>query len=102
LAPFLFGKESLVGIDIGSSSIKALELEPSVNGWRVINAAVQTTPLDSCRDGVITNVLDVSQAVHKLLRSANIRSAGAIAAISGSQVIVRQCQFPKMSEAALR
>lgn len=98
----LFGKDSIVGIDIGSSHIKAIELEPTGSGYRLANAALQVTPLDSCRDGVITNVLDVAQSIKALLRSANIRSTGAVAAISGSQVIVRQVQLPKMSEANLR
>ncbi|MBI2841834.1 MAG: type IV pilus assembly protein PilM [Armatimonadetes bacterium] len=98
----LFGKDTIVGIDIGSSYIKAVEAEPAGNGWRLINAALQVTPLDSCRDGVITNVLDVAQAIKTLLRSANIRSSGAVAAISGSQVIVRQVQLPQMTEASLR
>jgi len=98
----LFGKESIVGIDIGSSCIKAVEVEPSGSGWRLANAGIQVTPLDSCRDGVITNPLDVAQAIRALLKSVNIRSQGAIAAVSGSQVIVRQVQFPKMNETALR
>lgn len=99
---YLLGKDSIVGIDIGSSTIKAIELEQAGNGWRLANAAVQTTPPESCRDGVLTNVFDVSQTLRRLLRSANIKSTSAVAAISGSQVIVRQCQFPKMTEAALR
>jgi len=98
----LFGKDTVVGIDIGSSYVKAVEVEPSGTGWRLVNAALEPTPLDSCRDGTITNVLDVAQAVRTLLRSANIRGSAAIAAISGSQVIVRQVQFPKMTEASLR
>ncbi|HOP79498.1 MAG TPA: type IV pilus assembly protein PilM [Armatimonadota bacterium] len=98
----LFGKDTVVGIDIGNSHIKAVEVEPCGTGFRLVNAALQVTPLDSCRDGVITNIPDVAQAIRTLLRSANIRSTGAVAAISGSQVIVRQVQLPKMSEASLR
>lgn len=98
----LFGRDTIVGIDVGSSCIKAVEIEPSGSGWRLVNAALQVTPPDACRDGVITNIPDVAQAIRTLLRSANIRSAGAVAAISGSQVIVRQVQHPKMTEASLR
>lgn len=98
----LFGKDTIVGIDIGCSHIKAVEVEPHGTGFRLVNAALQATPPESCRDGVITNYLDVSQAIKTLLRSANIRSTSAVAAISGSQVIVRQVQIPKMSEASLR
>lgn len=98
----LFGRDTIVGIDIGSSCIKAVEVEPSGSGWRLMNAAIQVTPLEACRDGVITNIPDVAQAIKTLLRSANIRSTCAVAAISGSQVIVRQVQHPSMTEASLR
>ena len=98
----LFNKDSVVGIDIGSSCIKAIQLEPDGDGWRIVNAAIQQTPADSCHDGVITSVLDVAQSIRSLLRSANITCNQAVAAISGSQVIVRQVQFPKMSETLLR
>jgi len=98
----LFGKDTVAGIDIGSSHIKAVEVEATGTGFRLVNAALQATPVDSCRDGVITNVRDVAQAIRTLLRSANVRSQGAVAAISGSQVIVRQVQLPKMTEASLR
>lgn len=98
----LFGKDTVIGIDIGSSTIKAVQIEPSGMGWRLVNAALQVTPIDSCRDGVITNILDVAQAIKTMLRTANIHASQAVAAISGSQVIVRQVQLPKMSEASLR
>lgn len=98
----LFGNESVVGIDIGSSSIKAIQLEPNGSGWKVVNAVIQQTPPESCRDGVVTMILDVGQTIKSLLKSSGIRCTKAVAAIYGSQVIVRQVQMPVMSEAALR
>jgi len=98
----LFGNETVVGIDIGSNTIKAMQLEPSGTGWKVTNAAIQQTPPESCRDGAITMILDVGQAIKSLLKSSGIRCTKAVAAISGSQVIVRQVQMPRMSEASLR
>lgn len=98
----LFGKDTVVGVDIGSSCIKAVEIEPVGSGWRLVNAAIQATPTDSCRDGTITDIVEVASSVKALLKSANIRGSEGVAAISGSQVIVRQVQMPKMSDAALR
>ena len=97
-----FGKEVTVGIDIGSSSIKAVEIEPTPNGWTVVNAAVAPTPSEAIKDGCIINIVDVSQEIRNMLRDADIKAGGAVCAISGSQVIVRQVQFPKMPEAMLR
>ncbi len=98
----LFGRETIVGIDIGSSHIKAIEVEPATTGFRLASASLQATPPDSCRDGVITNFLDVAQSIKSLLRTANIRSTSAVAAVTGPQVIVRQVQLPKMNEMQLR
>ncbi len=98
----LFGKDTIVGIDVGSSCIKAVEIEAAGSGWRLVNAALQPTPPDCCRDGTITDTVEVAQALKALLKSAGIRASGGIAAISGSQVIVRQVQMPKMSEVQLR
>jgi type IV pilus assembly protein PilM len=98
----LFGKDTIVGIDVGSSCIKAVEIEAAGSGWRLVNAALQPTPPDCCRDGTITDTAEVAQAIKMLLRSAGIRASGGVTAISGSQVIVRQVQMAKMNETALR
>lgn len=98
----LFSKETTVGIDIGSSCIKAIEIEPTGGGWKLTNAAVMSTPRDAIKDGVVINIIDVSHGIRSMLKEAGIKATGAIGAISGSQVIVRQVQFPTMPEAALR
>ena len=98
----LFSKETTVGIDIGSSCIKAVQVEPTARGWELVNAAVTPTPPDAVKEGVVVNLVDVSREIKSMLREAGIKAAGAICAISGSQVIVRQVQFPKMAEAVLR
>ncbi len=98
----LFGKEAVLGIDIGSGTVKVLEVEAQGSGWRVVNAAVEQMPPGSCRDGVIVNIEDVAHTVRNAVKASGTRATQGITAISGSQVIVRQVQFPKMPEAALR
>lgn len=98
----LFSKETTVGIDIGSSCIKAVEIEPTGSGWTLTSAAVTPTPRDAIKDGIIVNIIDVSQSIRSMPKEAGIKATGAVCAISGSQVIVRQVEFPKMPEAVLR
>ena len=98
----LFSKETTVGIDIGSSCVKAVEIEPTASGWTLMKAAVVPTPHEAIKDGVVVNTLDVSQTIRSMLKDAGIKATGATCAISGSQVIVRQVQFPKMPESTLR
>jgi type IV pilus assembly protein PilM len=98
----LFGKDSTVGVDIGSNCIKIVEIEPTSRGWELANVAVGNCPRDAIKDGVIVNILEVSNEIRSMLKDAGIKATGAVSGISGSQVIVRQVQFPKMSEAVLR
>ena len=70
----LFGKEAIVGIDIGSRTIKAVELEPSSSGWRLVNARIEPTPEDTCKDGLITDIGEVAHAIRTILKTANIRA----------------------------
>lgn len=89
-------------MDIGSHCIKAVEISTTSRGWELINAAVIPCPKDAVKDGVVVNILEVSHAIKAMLKEAGIRATGTICGISGSQVIVRQVQFPKMPEAVLR
>ncbi len=97
-----FSQQTTIGIDIGSSCIKAVEIEPTSSGWVLANAAVTPTPREALKDGSVINIIDVAHEIRTMLRDAGIKATGAVCAISGSQVIVRQVQFPKMPEASLR
>lgn len=112
----LFGKESLVGLDIGSAYLKAVQVEPATpprtpgadpaapaaRAFRVVRATQAPTPPEAVRDGVVVDVPAVAQAVHRMLSEANISATGAITAVAGSTVVVRTIRMPLMSEAALR
>lgn len=97
-----FGQQTTIGIDIGSNCIKVMEIEPTSSGWVLANAAVAPTPREALKDGSIVNIAEVAHTIRTMLRDSGIKATGAVCAISGSQVIVRQVQFPKMPEAALR
>lgn len=98
----LFNKESALGVDIGSHQIKAVEIATNSGGWELVNAAVTPCPQGAVKDGVVVNNLEVSQAIRTMLRDAGVKTTGAVCGVSGSQVIVRQVQFPRMPEATLR
>lgn len=98
----LLKKDRAVGVDIGSAYIKVMAIEPSGSGFRVTRAAVIPTPADACRDGLVSDISAVAGALKDALRKAEMQANTAIAAVSGSQVLVRHVQVPKMAEAVLR
>lgn len=98
----LFANERSVGIDIGSRLIKIVEIESNSKGWSVTSAKVGPTPKDAVKDGIVLNVVDVSEQIRSMLREYGSKATSAVMAISGSQVIVRNVKSPKMPEERLR
>ncbi|MCL6520699.1 MAG: type IV pilus assembly protein PilM [Armatimonadetes bacterium] len=98
----LLSKEGVVGVDVGSSSIKIVYAEPTRQGAHISNVTICPTPLNSIREGVVTDVKEVAGAIQFAMRSAGIKASAALAAIAGPGVIVRHVKMPKMTEAALR
>lgn len=98
----VFHKQGIVGLDLGSYMIKAVQVEPTRTGWRLLRIAQCPTPADAIRDGVIVQPQEVAEAVKRLLRENAFHASTAITAIAGASVIVRQIVLPKMTEAMLR
>lgn len=98
----VFNKKGIVGLDLGSYAIKAVQVEPTRSGWRLLQIAQCPTPTDCIREGVIVQPEEVASAVKRLMRDNAFRASAAITAIAGAAVIVRQVTLPKMTEAMLR
>ena len=91
----------VVGLDIGSSAVKAVVLKRGRNGWSLVAAGEAPMPEGSLQDGaaaVPTNVIDAVDAVFETLR---MRRARVAAALSGHAVIVKRLSLPAMSQAEL-
>jgi type IV pilus assembly protein PilM len=95
----LFGKETLVGIDIGHSNIKAVMAESHRDCFRITRAAQQRTPDGAVRDGVIVDKSAVAGAIRQMVKAAGIHANCAVIAVGGPTVQVRSIQMPKMNEA---
>src|SRR5947207_5994706 len=95
----LFGKkQARVGLDIGSHTIKAVELEPQSNrGYRLVNWGISAPLAEAIVDGEIMDRQLVTDAVTNLLESRGIRSRNVVAAVSGRAVIVKKITMNKLS-----
>jgi len=98
----LFGKETLIGLDIGSAYLKAVQVESHRDNFRVIRAAQQKTPPGCVRDGIVLDRDALAGAIRQMLKAASISATGAVIAVSGPTVVVRQVSLPKMAEAVLK
>jgi type IV pilus assembly protein PilM len=100
----LFGRraKSMVGLDIGTSRVKLVELTAKGASIELTRAAVELTPVDVIRDGKVVQPEQVAAVIKKALAAGHIRPGEVVAAIAGQGVVVRHVQFPKMPEEELR
>ncbi len=97
-----FSKKSVVGIDMGHHSIKAVQLERHGQDWKVTKTATVPTPADSIRDGVVIDAQSVTAAIKAMMKEAHMSATTANIAIAGPSVFVRTVKMPKMAEVTLR
>jgi len=92
---------ALVGLDIGSSAVKAIELKPAGKGYKVTAFGSEPVPPDSIVDGAIIDAVSVADSIRRLFESRNIKTQEVAASLSGNAVIVKKITLPMMTEAEL-
>jgi type IV pilus assembly protein PilM len=91
----------MVGLDIGSSAVKAVVLRRGRGGWALVAAGEAPLPEGSMQDGAAAEPTVVSETVSGLLDSLRLKRAKVAAALSGHAVIVKRLSLPAMSQAEL-
>ena len=100
---FGLGKKSkaVVGLDIGSSAVKAVELKPAGKGFKVGAFAIEPVPPDSIVDGAIIDGGAVADAIRRVFERKTFKTKDVAASLSGNAVIVKKISLPVMTEAEL-
>ncbi len=93
--------KAVVGLDIGSSAVKAVELKAVGKGYRVAAFAHEPLPSDSILDGAIIDGAAVAQAIARLFENKAFKTKEVAASLSGNAVIVKKINLPVMTEAEL-
>jgi len=94
----LFGKKKGVfGLDIGSSSVKIVELDGKTNKLNLVNLGFENLPNDTIVDGQIMELNAVAEVIQNVCNSHNIKSNEVITSVSGHSVIIKNIVLPPMS-----
>ncbi len=91
----------LVGLDIGSSAVKAIELKASGQTYKVSAIGVEPVPPGSIVDGAIMDGGAVTEAIRRLFSSNKFRAKQVVASLSGTSVIVKRITLPTMTPGEL-
>lgn len=91
-------KSQLIGVDIGSHSIKVAEVEDSKQGMILKNFGMIELPPESVVEGSIKEMEIVSSALRNLLKNLKIKNKNIATSISGYSVIVKKITIPQKGE----
>ncbi len=92
----LFGgkNKQLVGLDIGSSSIKAVELKSTKAGYELVSFGTEALAQDTVVDGAIMDAPQVANAISKIFDTEKIKTKNVATSVSGHSVIVKRVPLP--------
>jgi type IV pilus assembly protein PilM len=94
-------KKGLVGLDIGSSSVKVVELQGKLGSLALTNLGFESLQPDTVVDGQIMELNDVSNVISGMFRDGQIKTDRVAAGVSGSSVIVKNIIVPQMTREEL-
>ena len=89
-------KNQLVGLDIGSHSIKLVELSYSKKGMALKNFGIIGLPKDAIVEGTIKEIEVVASVIKDLYKNLNVRNKNVATSISGFSVIVKKISISKL------
>lgn len=93
--------KNLVGVDIGSSSIKVCQLREGRRGNELIRLGYDPLPAQTIVDGHVMNSGAVVESLARVFRDQRIKQRDVAMSVSGQSVIIRKITVPIMTPAEL-
>lgn len=95
--PLFSRAKGVVGLDIGSSAVKLVELKERKGSFQLQKVAVEALSPEAIVDGSIMDSSLVVDAIHKLNDQAKVKNPNYATSLSGHSVIIKKIQVPAMS-----
>jgi type IV pilus assembly protein PilM len=94
-------KNQVIGLDIGSQSIKLVEIDHGKKGRILKNFGIIGLPPDAIVEGSIKEMEIVASAIKTLYRNLKVKNKGVATSISGYSVIVKKIEMSNRDESEL-
>ena len=91
-------KKDVVALDIGSSSIKLVEISESKRGYNLTNFGMAELHPETIVDGAIMDTAAVVDAIQSLVTGLKIRVRDVVTSVSGNAVRIQKITLPTMSQ----
>jgi type IV pilus assembly protein PilM len=95
------GSKQVVGLDIGSSAVKAVELRRNGKDIEVVRLGIEPLAPEIVVDGAIVDMGQVSNTIGRIFADNKIRTKNVATSVSGHSVIVKKLALQPMTEEEL-
>lgn len=99
---FLKRSKGAIGIDIGSSSVKIMELKQTKKGFALTNFGMAPLPEEAIVEGALMNSNAVEEKIRDIITASKITAKYATICVSGHSVIIKKITLPFMSKDELK
>ncbi|HEY5956005.1 MAG TPA: type IV pilus assembly protein PilM [Polyangiaceae bacterium] len=89
--------KNLVGVDIGTSSIKVCQVHDGRRGPTLVRFGFAALPPQAIVDGQVMDASAVVETLSRIVREAKIRVREVAVSVSGQSVIIRKITVPMMT-----
>jgi len=93
-------KKNVIGLDIGSSSIKVVELREAKDGFKLQHLGISPLPPEAIVDGALMDSVTIIDTIRDLVTSTS-KTRDVVTSVSGHSVIVKKITLPFMTETEL-
>lgn len=95
----LFCEKNIIGLDIGSRNIKAIQLKETKGVYRLERIGITSLDPELIVDGSILDFTRVVEAIKELVLTTQIKAKNTTLSVSGhSSVIIKRITLPEISE----
>ena len=94
----LFKRKELLGLDLGSNSIKLVQLNSGKQGWQLVKLGIAYLPPEAIVDGSIIDSMTVADTIRGLVKEHGGTVKSVASALTGHSVIIKKVSLPVMSE----
>src|SRR5512136_1175398 len=90
-----------VGLDIGSSSVKLVQLKEKKGGFQLLAFGSAPLPPEAIVDGALMNSAAIVQAIQELAAQQKVKAREVAIGVRGHSVIIKKISMPRMSQEEL-
>ena len=94
-------QKPVVGVDIGTSSIKVVDLKRHSEGYKLESLGIKKLPPGAVVEGVVISKQVVAQIIDRIFKAQKINNNRVATSVGGHSVIVKRLEVPRQSDREL-